>query len=101
MMLTQDLLTSYTDSEIARIKRQAKRDRENIPPKKPGPPRQYSDQERRRRQIKLNLRQRHAHRIDETIARLEERLTILKEIQAELLGESGNERDRCITERQD
>ena len=39
---------------------------------------------RRRKHLKYLLRQRHAHRVDESIAKLEERLAILKEIRGEL-----------------
>lgn len=49
-----------------------------------GPVPQFTKEERRRRHLKVTLRQRHEHRIDESIAKLEERLEILKEIRDEL-----------------
>lgn len=54
-----------------------------------GPTPKFSTLEQRRRNLKRNLRVRHAHRIDLSISILEERLDILKEIRDELKDESG------------
>jgi hypothetical protein len=50
-----------------------------------GPAPTYTKEESRRRHLKLLLRERHSHKLDSYIARLEERLIILKEIRDELI----------------
>lgn len=84
--LTKDIPTRHDPIQSDRWKK----------PRHFGPAPKYTKEEARRRHIKLLLRQRHAHKIDESIARLEERLTILKEIRDEDRGEGnggGNSSD--------
>lgn len=50
-----------------------------------GPAPTYTKEESRRRHIKATLRERHSQKLDSYIARLEERLIILKEIRDELI----------------
>lgn len=52
--------------------------------KRPGRPRQYSDGQRQRAIHKSKLKMRHGPRIDQSIASLEYRLELLREIRDEL-----------------